>query len=388
MTTLISSDRSTRQRWLEGGLIVGFWICIFVLTVGQRAIDPRGPEGLAPQEALHAGLEFAVWLLLTPGIFWLARRFSLERETWVRNAVLHLGVALIVAILINAFAFATFLALIAPEWHTRPFSFVSSVRSLRFLDELIIYLFVLAVGFARDFFLRYRERQAEAVQLRTQAVALHAQLAEARLQTLRMQLNPHFLFNTLHAVSSLVERDPRGVRRMIARLSELLRYTLESTGAQEVPLHQEIQFLEDYLEIQRIRFQGKLEVTIEIDAEMHDALVPNLILQPIVENAIKHGVSPLEGTGRLGVRAWRVGESLHLSVRDNGPGLPSSDGLPGGREGVGLRNTRERLENLYGTAQRLSLEPAEGGGLEVHIMLPFHTAADLRTTSLHEEVTT
>jgi LytS/YehU family sensor histidine kinase len=154
-------------------------------------------------------------------------------------------------------------------------------------------------------------------------------------------------------------------------LSHLLRYTLAGSNAQEVPLSQELTFLGGYLEIQQIRFQGKLEVNQEIAPDVMDALVPNLILQPLVENAIKHGVSPSDGRGRIEVRAWRTGEALHLRVRDSGPGLQgvSGDGMPETGTGVGLRNTRERLESLYGSAQRFVLKDADGGGLQADITL-------------------
>ncbi len=377
--------RAWRSRWIEGGVIVAFWGVIILLTIAQRALGTRfgPPGGLLPGEALQAVVEYTVWGLLTPGIFWLSRRFGLEGGHLLRHLVLHALVALFAAMALNTFGFATFYVLVQVEL-PRPFSFVNSLFSVYFLDELIIYLLVLAIGFARDYFLRYQEHLTEAVQLRTQAAELHAQLAEARLQALRMQINPHFLFNTLHAVSSLVERDPRGVRRMIARLSELLRYTLAGSSAQEVPLHQELTFLNGYLEIQQIRFQGKLEVQQEVGPDVLEALVPNLILQPLVENAIKHGVSKADGRGRIDVRVRREGEILHLSVCDSGPGLApaAGDGVPEASEGVGLSNTRERLENLYGAAQRLTLEPAEGGGLCARITLPYHTAADLRTLAV------
>src|SRR5690606_13258006 len=179
---------------------------------------------------------------------------------------------------------------------------VLSVTRLSFLRDLIIYLAVLAAGIAREYFLRYQARQAETVRLQAHAAQLQAQLARARLEALRMQINPHFLFNTLHAVSSLVERDPRGVRRMIAHLSELLRSTLDGPGEQEVTLEKELGFLQRYMEIMRVRFQGRLEVEVDAGAEVLRALVPNLILQPVVENAIKHGTSRVLSTGRIMVR--------------------------------------------------------------------------------------
>jgi len=198
-----------------------------------------------------------------------------------------------------------------------------------------------------------------------------------------MQLNPHFLFNTLHAVSALVERDPSGVRRMIARLSTLLRHTLDSGTAQEVPLGDELQFLRDYLDIQQVRFQGRLEVVEDVASGLLDALVPNLILQPLVENAIEHGVSEMEEGGHIEIAARREGDDLVLSVRDNGPGMDQE--IPLRENGVGLRNTRERLEGMYGDAGSLLLEAAEAGGLQAVVTLPYHTGGDLRTVGVDDK---
>ncbi len=191
------------------------------------------------------------------------------------------------------------------------------------------------------------------------------QLAEARLSALNAQLNPHFLFNTLNAVSSLVERDPRGVRRMIARLSELLRYTLNGGSDNEVLLGQEIAFVERYLEIMQIRFQDRLEVDVQLGDDAGNALVPSLILQPLVENAVKHGVEKISGTGKIRIEARREDDRLVLSVSDNGPGP-------------------QRLEQLYGAAQSLVLVEAPDGGTVAQIVIPFRTRAELRTTVVNE----
>jgi sensor histidine kinase YesM len=256
------------------------------------------------------------------------------------------------------------------------------------LDDLIIYFAVVAGGFARDYFGRYRARReeslrlrAEAVQLQAQSAQLQAQLADARLSALRTQLNPHFLFNTLNAISTLVERDPRGVRRMIARLSELLRYSLATANDQEAPLERELEFVERYLEIMQVRFEGKLEVQTDIETGVRDALVPTLLLQTLVENAVKHGIDRLKSGGRIEIGARRVGEQLVIHVRDNGPGVDAAMRAAGEREGVGLRNTRARLGQLYGDAYRLTLEPAHDGRTVVSVTVPFHTTADLRTTA-------
>jgi two-component system LytT family sensor kinase len=164
-----------------------------------------------------------------------------------------------------------------------------------------------------------------------------------------------------------VERDPRGVRRMIARLSELLRYTLEESTEQEVPLHRELDLLGEYIELMQIRFQGKLEVVVRVEDDAREALVPNLILQPVVENAMKHGVSQVSGKGRIELHARRVADRLIVTVSDNGPG-------PGGGDlGVGLSNTNARLREMYGDSYVVTLRPAERGGTEAEVALPFHT---------------
>jgi LytS/YehU family sensor histidine kinase len=219
------------------------------------------------------------------------------------------------------------------------------------------------------------ELRAQAAQLQAQGAELEAQLAEARLTVLRARLNPHFLFNTLNAVSALVAKNPRGVRDMIALLSELLRHALAESKEQEIPLRDELRLLKLYLEILEIRYQGQLRTVVTADPDVLDALVPNLILQPLVENAMKHGVDRAGGHGTIEVTASRLGEELVLSVRDTGPGeapAPSSHVI-----GVGLRLTRDRLAELYGDEQRVELKPVEGGGMSARIALPYHTSDDL-----------
>jgi len=350
-----------------------------LLMASGRLLDPRAEtysEGFAQREILRAAGLYYFWALLTPAIFWFSRRYSIERANWVRYAPLHLLVAFVVAILVD-----TYFDVLRVEGLPSDTDYkvavdpLLKIQRLWFVNELVIYFAVLAAGFARDYFLRYRERREETIRLREQ-------LAEARLETLRAQLNPHFLFNTLHAISTLVEQDPRGVRRMIARLSTLLRYTLEDGVGQEVPLEQELAFLRDYLDIQQIRFQGRLDVVEDVDSEIEKALVPSLILQPIVENAIKHGVSQMVGGGRIALRAHRDGDRLVLTVRDNGPGIV--DGADPG-PGFGLRNTRERLHALYGSHYALTFSNSPSGGTEARISIPYSTRADLRTLAVAVE---
>jgi signal transduction histidine kinase len=371
-----------------------------LLMAANGILDPRG-RGLAPVIApAPVIVAFAVsylWAALTPFIFWLSTRFSIERANWGARVLLLVGIGVLVAMGVEVvFGYLRFEVFDMGPRRRPGFNPLMGITRLFWLDDLIVYMAVLAAGVARDYFLRYRARQEEAVrlqaqaaQLQAQAAELHAQLAEARLSALRAQLNPHFLFNTLNAVSALVARDPRGVRRMIARLSELLRYSLEGAGEQEIPLRQELAFLERYVEIMQIRFQGRLEVHTEADADVLDALVPNLILQPLVENAIVHGASRAPGIGRVELRARRAGDDVVLSVRDNGPGPADADSAGGAAAvtgsaagGVGLRNTRARLEQLYGAGQTLALRAAPGGGFIAEITFPYHTRADFHAAGV------
>jgi sensor histidine kinase YesM len=234
---------------------------------------------------------------------------------------------------------------------------------LQLPSTLFTYWAILGVIYAFNYYRKYRQHELKASHLETQ-------LAQAQLQALKMQLHPHFLFNTLHAISSLMRKDVEAADSMITRLSDLLRLTLENTGVQEVTLRQELEFLERYLEIEQTRFRDRLQVRMEIEPDTLDARVPNLILQPLVENAIRHGIAPRSAPGWIEIRAARDGETLQLQVRDNGPGLPPI-GQPTLKEGVGLANTRARLEQLYGAAQNFELSNREEGGLLVSLTLPF-----------------
>jgi len=217
------------------------------------------------------------------------------------------------------------------------------------------------------YYQRSRERER-------QASALATELVRTRLEVLRMQLNPHFLFNTLHTITALIHERPEDADRIVARLSELLRVSLEQTDTLEVPLRQELSFLDRYLEIEQTRFQERLAVERQIESGLDNVLVPSLILQPLVENAIRHGVEPREDAGRVKIAARRLDGMLELKVSDNGPGLPEAEPAPR-REGVGLSNTRSRLSHLYGANHRFELTPASGGGLEARLLIPCRTEA-------------
>lgn len=355
-----------REYWSIRGIdllaIALFWSLLALISAAGRELDPRIP-GLPPRVmtavATSMYVEYALWAVLTVPLWWLASRYSIEGGRRLGRVLLFLALGIALAIVMDALLFDVRGALMEPlgRFRRRP---PAPLIGLGFLDDLMVYFAVLGAGVARDYFLRYRARREE-------AAWLQAQLTQARLDALRAQLNPHFLFNTLNAVSALAERDPKGVRRMIARLSELLRYTLEESTDAEVPLHRELDLLGEYIELMQIRFQGKLSVAIEVAPDVREALVPNLILQPIVENAIKHGVNQISGIGRIAVRARRAGENLMVTVTDNGPG-PA-----GGAEGVGLSNSNARLREMYGASYKVALRRADAGGTEAEVVIPFHT---------------
>lgn len=356
-------------------LIFLFWTCFGLVSVFNRVVDPRGDglRALFPYGSIALPMiEAWSWAVVTPLIFWLSSRLASRQVHWIVWVPLLLVVGLAVAISLDFFLYLMRAELIpVPRRRGGPFAPLRGIGRFRVLHHFIIYSAVLAGGLAREYFLRDRERQNEAIALQARAAHLEAQLANARLDALRMQINPHFLFNTLNAVSALVQRDPSGVRRMIARLSELLRHTLESKGTDEVPLREEMGVLQRYFDIMEVRFQGRISVRSSVPEEALDALVPNFILQPLVENALEHGAGRAEENGEVVIEARIAGTNLVVSIRDNGPGFPGELERPGG---VGLANTRARLEALYGPAADLTLTSAPGGGVLSTVRLPYRKA--------------
>jgi signal transduction histidine kinase len=363
--------------------IFGFWTFIALLTSANTLVDPGGRNFpvMPTAPVAVAFIESYVWAVLTPLVFALTSQYPLERGHLLPRISLFFVVGMVIAVGVDVVTgFMRFDVFHVTRGRFADAGPIWRLRHLWFMNEFLVYIAILAGGLARDYFLRYRSRREQTIRLQAQAAQLQAQLADARLAALRTQLNPHFLFNTLHAVSALVERDPRGVRRMIARLSELLRTTLDGAEEQEVPLSQELTFTHRYLDIMQIRFQGRLSIESRVDPGVLDALVPNLILQPLVENAIKHGVSKIDDAGRIEIHARREGERLILCVRDNGPAVDDVELRAG--EGVGLRNTRERLSELYGSEQSVTLRPAEDEGVIAEVTIPFHKRTDLHTVGV------
>jgi signal transduction histidine kinase len=349
------------------GLSLVFWTVIGLSFASQFYLSSlKAGRPVSWGQAITWSLgDWYVWALLSVPIIQLARRFRFDDVRWVRSVLIHLaasGVFSLVYMLVRAW-----LGQVQSRLSGVPVSFAEAfnplvVKTIHF--NLLIYWVIVSVSHAFAYYRQFQERAWRASEL-------EKRLAQAKLQALQMQLNPHFLFNTLNAIASLMHKDVKAADRMITRLADLLRYALESTDAHEVPLRQELAFLERYLEIEKTRFGSRLAVRLEIQPEALEALVPNLILQPLVENAIRHGVEPRSKPGVIELRAYRDDGRLHLEVRDNGPGLPPE---PPARAGIGLANTRARLEHLYGDAHDLTLRNADSGGVIVDVALPFRLA--------------
>jgi LytS/YehU family sensor histidine kinase len=249
----------------------------------------------------------------------------------------------------------------------KPFSFERLTRFVvsNFSEGIGIYLLIALIGHAFSYYRRYRQGELRSLRL-------EAQLSQAQLQALKMQLHPHFLFNTLHSISALLNKQPEAARTMITRLGDFLRLTLENSGTQEVTLRKEMEFLRCYLEIERVRFQDRLMTRMDVSPPALDAKVPNLILQPIVENAIRHGIAPRSTPGLIEILAKPQNGTLRIQIRDNGPGLPAdrtSEKIF--TKGLGLANTERRLDRLYGAAHRFDLVNDPEGGLIVTLEIPF-----------------
>jgi two-component sensor histidine kinase len=311
----------------------------------------------------YALADWYVWALLAPAIFWLARRFSFTRHPWLSSAV-HLPASIV--FLVIRYEVRLLVGALIPSVRVGAPALMSSMAL-----QLFVYWAILAVAVAVEYQRMYRGEQLS-------AAALKMQLARAELGLLKMQLQPHFLFNTLNAISEQVHTDPEAADRMITHLSELLRHTIGSAEAQEISLGEEMALLERYLVIQRARFAGRLEVTLDVDAGAMEALVPNLVLQPLVENAIRHGIAPRASGGHVSVLARRdiKKELLRLEVRDDGVGLAAARARrqhdEGEREGVGIANTAARLRQLYGDDYTFTLRDDPAGGTVAAVTLPLH----------------
>jgi two-component sensor histidine kinase len=394
-TRLLGLGRSVL---VKAGAWLAFWAALTLAMAGYFVLA----NVFSWEQAIRISLrDWVSWAILSPLVVWLALRFPLEWTKLWRSVPAHIaGCALAVAAcgMLNDWLMPwtgpgfgrpprrppPTEGASAPSAYDEKRPAPSSERPpppsreyrgrrpppgswfwLRAKINIPIYWVIVSVVHALTYYRRSQERERKALEL-------SASLAQARLQALRLQLQPHFLFNTLNAIAALVHKDPRAADDMIGNLSELLRQSLDSSDVQEVPLRKELEFLDCYLEIERMRLGDRLRVEKDIAPDALDAQVPVMILQPLVENAIRHGIEPARAPGVVTIRAERKDELLLLTVRDNGVGATGAT-AGNGRAGIGLANTRARLQELYATRAELVMEPATEGGVSVSLRLPFHT---------------
>jgi two-component system, LytTR family, sensor kinase len=360
-------DRITPRMRREALVILATWTGIAFLLAWQQYVTLSAGDSPTTfgRVLLANGIQSGAWALITPAIVALARRFPIQRTTWMRAALVHLAAALVVAVVERWILRAT-LPWSSPFAGTFLLPFhLSYVRVL--FTNLIFYAGILAITLAVDYARLMRDRELDAVRLAEQ-------LSTAQLQALQAQMHPHFLFNTLHSASMLSLLDPPAAHRVLVQLSDLLRRTLGTSRRLEVPLHEELDFIERYLAIEQTRLGDRLTVSLDADEEVLNALVPSLLLQPLVENAVRHGIGRRPAGGTVRVTARLRDGRLALEIEDDGPGLTPQISRSD-RSGMGLANVRERLERAYGVDHTMELAPSPMGGLLVRIRIPLRLAA-------------
>jgi two-component system LytT family sensor kinase len=381
-TELVAPVRFTLKDWRLWVASFGFFWTLFVCGVVSMYGFQRtgGGSELMSEEIFTLPLiQDTIFAILAPFVFVIAACHPIQKVHRIRNGSLYLSGGVLFAIvhvLIRLLSYPAWnadtkkyqWALI--NWSTWHLSIYWPALRRIFLWNLVedifaIYIPIIVIAHAVLYYTRYREREIRAAQLQ-------AQLSDAKLLALKSQLQPHFLFNTLHSISSLMLRDVQAADTMIARLSDLLRMSLEDEGHHLISLKRELDFTQAYLDIEKIRFGERLTVSFDVPPEALDVAVPHFLLQPLVENSIKHGISKRSTAGEIMVGARLTRGNLNLVVRDNGAGNNQRAGVPGPMDsGIGLRGTRERLRTLYGDDQRLDINFLPDGAVEVTISLPF-----------------
>jgi two-component system LytT family sensor kinase len=361
--------REPRALWLLLiAISVAYAVFAAVVSVGYTAIYGLSRWTLKPDTtAIFPYLivmNLAMWTgyaLWTPAIFWLGRHFRFDRRGWKTAVAVHVPASIIISAIHLALVGVLRFYLQTLRGGTPEFWMSVADGFFRTLDQVMpLYWALVGLQHSIHYYRQARSREVRSARLETR-------LMESQLQALQHQLHPHFLFNTLHAISTLVHRDPDKADLMIERLSELLRITLRKVGAQEVELAEELEYVHAYLGIEQVHFGDRLRIEYRVDAAAMDVLVPTLILQPLVENAIRHGLEPMVRPGTLTIEAQADGDTLWLRVRDDGAGLPKNWKR---REGVGLTNTRSRLDRLYGEEAALTVRENPGGGVLVDAYIP------------------
>jgi len=355
-------------RWL---LVFGFWTLI-VLAYSTRGEVRVGSYQWLPiswLDAFKAAVaQWYPWGAMSVAIYWVNRKLPVAPDALVPRLLIHVPLSIVFTVAYTyLFRGATVLlsAPNDPNWVGA--TILETASHVTYRLGTFVYWAIAMICVALDYQSNLKDRE-----IRT--ADLERLLSEARLATLRSQLDPHFLFNTLNSISAYVERAPRQARLMIEQLGDLLRLSIEHADQHEIPLERELAFVDRYIQLQLVRFADRLDVRVRVDPEVMTAAVPTCVLQPLVENAIRHGTSKLTAAGVIELCAWRSGDRLHVRVRDNGPGLPRGFRLER-HIGIGLGNTRARLEQLYGHGEySLQVAPDEERGTCVDVTFPYRAA--------------
>lgn len=363
-----AESRRRMPRWL---MVVGFWTLI-VLAYSTRAEMRSGSYvwiRIGWFDSLRiAAAQWYAWGLLSFAIYWVNRKLPFRPDALLRRLLCHVPFSVVFGVLFTYLNLAISDLLLAPlETMWVGSTVFETVSRVTYRQGTFVYWAIVAICVALDY-------QADLKDREIQGAELERLLTEARLATLRSQLDPHFLFNTLNSISAYVESAPREARLMLEQLGDLMRLSLEHANEQEIPLERELAFVSRYIQLQLVRFADRLDVRVEAAPDVLTALVPTFILQPLVENAIRHGVSKLAANGIIVLSASKRGDELHLRIQDNGPGLPPGWSLDRNM-GVGLSNTRARLEQLYGRDHYSFVVASDPNvGTHVDLVFPCHAA--------------
>jgi len=356
------SSHSIRRRGLTWALILAGWTLIVVTFSVQAYVFAvvRGRPDNFWHEFLVASTEWYVWAALTPLVLFLCRRFRIASQNWPRAVLLHLVAGIVISFLQLAIQ-VRLNFIVNPGYKMTYWRVLYFFATFKLHMNLLTYWVIVALNHGVYYYEQSRARELAWSRM-------EADLANAQLQVLNMQLHPHFLFNTLHSISTLISDDPQAARQMVLKLSDLLRASLNKIDQPEVPLHQELELLECYISIEQTRFKDRLIIEKEVHASALACAVPTMILQPLVENAVRHGIGKHRQADRIAIVAQRTNGRLLLEVR-NCVGSVENGG-PAPVRGIGLANTRARLEQLYGSQYSFEIANRESGGVAVKLSLP------------------
>ena len=333
---------------------------LLIYQVYNNAISEARPFTFV-MSVVHPMVRYWTYALLTPPVYWLCKKYHFQRGS-IRKSIVAQVIGFIVSSAVYAYLRTIEMYVLPNQYQVLSYKvFLGRVFKALLSEQVWMYGSIVLASYAIHYYLDARRQELDQERVR-------AQLAQAQLQILKLQLHPHFLFNTLNGISALMSTDVRMARSMIAELSDLFRVALKNSGENEIPLRQELAFIKGYLRLQKMRLGDRLNCTIDAPVELLEQPVPSMVLQPIVENAIRHGIERLEHGGRVEIRITTANGNLHMVVANDGP--PADQESPRGGTGVGLQNTKERLRQFYGSSHKLTITARSEGGVTVTLESP------------------